>query len=309
MLSIFRMAMSPFGRILVVTLSIPIVKWLGNDQAAWVKVMVMWSVVAFALLIVCFRKCEEHVTIPAEQKKGNVTVWENLKALAANQYFWVTLVLWTLTVVHMTVSGTMLPYYCKYIFGNDTWMYSYLYLGETLLLVLGALLCPLFLRRIGKRNLALAGCIVAVIAQAVFFLDPRNYALALSTTFIRALGQAPLYALLFGMMGDAVEFGQWKTRVRQPSLVFGAASLGFKVGVGLASAGMGALLASSGYVSSVVGGATQPESALQMIMNIYLYGTLLIWMAAGIVLSGYRLDKVYPKIMEDLKEREAGGEL
>jgi GPH family glycoside/pentoside/hexuronide:cation symporter len=309
MLSIFRMAMAPLGRILVVSLTIPVVKWLGNDQAAWIKAMTLWSVVAFALLIVCFRKCEEHVAIPAEQKKGSVTIGKNLKALASNQYFWATLVLWTLTVVHMTVSGTVMPYYCKYIFGNDTWMYSYLYLSETLLLVIGALLCPLFLRRFGKRNLALAGCIVAVIAQAVFFLDPRSYALAISTTLIRALGQAPLYALLFGMMGDTVEFGQWKTRVRQASLVFGAGSLGFKLGVGLASAAMGALLHSSGYVSSLVGGAEQPESALQMIMYIYLYGTLLIWLAAAVVLAFYRLDKIYPKIMEDLKEREANGEL
>lgn len=207
MLSIFRMAMSPFGRILVVSLTIPVVKMLGNNQSAWAKAMALWSIVAFAMLMICFRSCEEHVDIPGMHKVGRVTIRKNLGALASNQYFWSTLVLWTLTCVHLTVSGTVTPYYCKYIFGNDTWMYSYLYLGETGLLVLGA------------------------------------------------------------------------------------------------------LLAHSGYISSMTGGAVQPESAKQMIMNIYLYGTLCIWVLAAVVLYFYRLDMIFPKIMADLQEREESGEM
>ena len=34
---------------------------------------------------------------------------------------------------------TILPYYCKYVFHNDSWMYSTLYLSETIVLIVGIL--------------------------------------------------------------------------------------------------------------------------------------------------------------------------
>ena len=46
-----------------------------------------------------------------------------------------------------------------------------------------------------------------------------------------------------------------------------------------------------------------------MIMNIYAYGTLMIWVIAVIVLFLYQLDKRYPEIMKELKLREARGEI
>jgi GPH family glycoside/pentoside/hexuronide:cation symporter len=69
LLSIFRMIISPFGRIISVTFTMPIVKLFGNDQAAWIKTMGLWVVIAMALLLFCFLKCEE--TITTEQKKNS----------------------------------------------------------------------------------------------------------------------------------------------------------------------------------------------------------------------------------------------
>ena len=171
-------------------------------------------------------------------------------ALLTNQYFWATLILWMITCIHQTLVGTVLPYYCKYIFGNDSWMYSTLYMAESVTLITGALLCPVLLKRFGKRSLSLLGCIVAVAAQAAFLLNPSSYEWALVTCILRALGQAPITAVVFGMMGDVIEFGQWKSHIRQESLVFGGGSLGFKMGVGATSAIISSLLMRSRYVSS-----------------------------------------------------------
>ena len=111
------------------------------------------------------------------------------------------------------------------------------------------------------------------------------------------------------MMGDVIEYGQWRSHIRQESLVFGGGSLGFKIGVGLTSACISQLLQVSGYISSATGGASQPASAKAMIMSIYQYGTLLMWVIAAVVLLFYKLDKIYPQIMHDLAAREARGEM
>ena len=98
----------------------------------------------------------------------------------------------------------------------------------------------------------------------------------------RAIGLAPLNAVVFGMIGDVVEFGQWKTHVRQESLIFAGGSIGTKVGAGVASAAMTGLLSLGGYISTASGGVTQPDSALDMIVNIYKVGPLIV--AGGVLL-------------------------
>ncbi len=310
MLSIFRMSMAPIGRIIAVTLTQPVVKLLGDDQAAWAKAMMIWVVIAFIMLLICFFNCKEMESGDDDNNKDTkVGIGTALKTLVTNQYFWACLILWTVTCVHSTIVGTALPYYCKYIFGNDTWMYSVLYLAETLTLVIGAMLCPMLLKKFGKRQISLIGAIIAVAAQALFLVNTQSYEWALITSIIRALGEAPLTAIVFGMLGDAVEFGQWKSHIRQTSLIFAGGALGFKLGTGITSAILSNLLSAAGYISSAGEGVVQPDSALAMIQNIYVWGPILVWVIAVIVLALYKLDKKYPAIMKELAEREARGEI
>ena len=49
------------------------------------------------------------------------------------------LLLWMFQSTNQAVVGTILPYYCKYVFHNDSWMYSTLYLSETIVLIVGVL--------------------------------------------------------------------------------------------------------------------------------------------------------------------------
>lgn len=82
-----------------------------------------------------------------------------------------------------------------------------------------------------------------------------------------------------------------------------------KLGAGITSAVITGLLSLAGYVSSQAGAAGQPESAMNMIVDIYKYGPMIVWIVVIITLLFYKLDKQYPKIMEELMEREARGEL
>ena len=69
-LSVLRMGLSPIGKIVAATCTLPLVKLLGNDQAAWIKVMSVWAVLALALLLLCFFRCEEKVQIEARKMRS-----------------------------------------------------------------------------------------------------------------------------------------------------------------------------------------------------------------------------------------------
>ena len=110
-------------------------------------------------------------------------------------------------------------------------------------------------------------------------------------------------------MVSCIEYSQWKFHVRQEGLIFSGGSVGTKIGSGVTSAALTGLLSYAGYVSSASGLITQPQSAIDMIVSLYMYGPILVWIVLIIVLLAYNLDKIYPQIMKDLAKREAEGKL
>lgn len=309
LLSVFRMGMSPLGRIIAVTFTLPLVKFFGNDQAAWIKCMSIWAVLALILLVICFARCEEKVRIPARESQGNVSLGKNLKALVKNQYFWAVLLLWTFQGTTQTVVGTILPYYCKYVYHNDTWMYSTLYFIETVVIILVTFLCPLLRRFLHKSRIILLGGILVLAGQLLFLMDPYNFQWCIFTTVLRGVGQAPLSAFIFGMIGDVVEFGQWKTHLRQESFIFSGGSVGAKIGMGASQAVITGILSLCGYIASTGASVTQPDSVIHAIIGIYAFAPIIVWILVVVVVLLYRLDKKYPAIMQELGEREARGEM
>ena len=259
------------------------------------------------LLLLCFKNCEERVHIEAAEK-SNIGLGKNLKALFTNKYFWAVTILWMVQSSYNAVFGTTAPYFCKYILGNDE-LYSVMYTIEMVVIISGVLFSQVLLRRFGKRDLALAGSILVVVAQCILMTNPNSVAMAMGVTVLRAIGTVPLNACVFGMICDVIEYGQWKTHVRQESLIMSGSSVGTKFGQGVAGGIIGMLLTASGYISSTGKAVVQPESALHMIQNMFIYGPIILWGAAVIVLLFYKLDKHYDTIMADLKEREQRGEL
>ncbi|MBF1684427.1 MAG: MFS transporter [Selenomonas sp.] len=309
MLSITRMCLSPWGRILSVSATLPLVKVFGDTQMAWVEVMSIWAVVGLVLLVFCFSRCKETVVIEARAKAAKIPVGKALKALAVNPYFWVGMTIWMMQNVIFTITGTILPYYCKYIFADDT-IYGSLYLLETLVTIfVMAVFSPRLLRRFGKRNMSLGGVLICFIGHVIFLLNPTDFGWVVFSCVVRGIGFAPIQSVIFGFIGDAVEYGQWKTRLRQEGLIFSGGSVGTKVGSGLTSALLTGLLSYAGYISSSAGSVMQSQQVIDMIVSIYMWGPIFVWIVLIVVLYFYELDQKYPEIMRDLVAREARGEM
>lgn len=309
MLSITRMCLSPWGRILSVSATLPLVKVFGDTQMAWVEVMSIWAVVGLVLLVFCFSRCKETVVIEARAKAAKIPVGKALKALAVNPYFWVGMTIWMMQNVIFTITGTILPYYCKYIFADDT-IYGSLYLLETLVTIfVMAVFSPRLLRRFGKRNMSLGGVVICFIGHVIFLLNPTDFGWVVFSCVVRGIGFAPIQSVIFGFIGDAVEYGQWKTRLRQEGLIFSGGSVGTKVGSGLTSALLTGLLSYAGYISSSAGSVMQSQQVIDMIVSIYMWGPIFVWIVLIVVLYFYELDQKYPEIMRDLVAREARGEM
>lgn len=309
LLSITRMCLSPLGRILAISATLPLVKVFGDDQMAWVMVMGMWAVPALCLLLFCFKNCKETVVIEARKAADAIPAKKAVRALLVNQYFWAGMVIWMMQNVILTLTATILPYYCKYIFFDDT-LYSGLFLLETLTTILVMATCsPKLLVRFGKRNMSLIGVTIALIGHLIFLLAPDSFPMLIFSCVVRGIGFAPVQSVIFGFLGDAVEFGQYKSHVRQEGMVFSASSIGTKVGPGVTSAIVTGLLSYVGYVATSTGSVMQAPEVVSMIMSVYMYGPIIVWVIFIVTLWLYQLDKKYPAIMQELARREAAGEM
>lgn len=309
-LSIYRMGIAPMGRILGVSLTLPIVKLFGNDQSSWIKTMAIWASISIVLNLFCFFNCKENVDIPARKSMGKIPLGKSLKALFTNAYFYAGICFQMFQNIIMAITGTMLPYYCKYVFHNDTWLYSAMYFVETaLMIVITMVFSPILLKKFGKRNMSLYGVIIALAGQVIYMINPYSMPLVFMSCIVRGIGFAPLNSVFYGFVGEAVEYGQYKSHIRQEGLIFAGSNMGTKFGAGATAALMTTLLSVAGYISSSGTTVVQPQSAINMIIGIYKWGPVIVWVAYIVLLLLYKLEKNYPTIMKELQRREALGEM
>ena len=245
-INLFRMAMSPIGNMIVSAASLPIINRMGGDQAAWIKVTLIYSVVAIGLLLWCFFGTKERVNTQAAQEAEKLPASVRFGALIHNKYFLMILFASLFLAVYQTVNGTVATYYAQYILGNNEY-YSVLNLAENIPQVVVIMILAPFIKKFGKRNLVLAGAILTMVAQLTLLAVPANPAFVAAVAAIRGIGKAPLFGCVFTMMADVVNYGHWKTGVRVQALIFSAATVGQKFGGGITGAIIGQLMDKSGF--------------------------------------------------------------
>lgn len=142
-----------------------------------------------------------------------------------------------------------------------------------------------------------------VVNIILYFLTPANASSTLVLTLLLIAGALNGFctALLYGMIGDTVEYGQWKTGIRADGLCSSGTSFMLKLGGALAPTMLLAMLAANGYVE---GAANQTASALST-MNIMMNLIPAVLVAISFVLFlFYKLDAgTHSQIIADLKER------
>jgi glycoside/pentoside/hexuronide:cation symporter, GPH family len=94
---------------------------------------------------------------------------------------------------------------------------------------MGMILVWPILKRMGKRDAALCGTGVVVIGQAIMHVAPRSFTVILIGTILKGFGFAPLRGTLFAMAADKIEYGEWKSGVRNEGLTCGVLALVTKI--------------------------------------------------------------------------------
>lgn len=301
--NVVRMAMSPIGNIVVTLTFLPLVNRMGGGQDAWVKLTAVYGIISAILMLICFFNTKERVEVLDDVGGEKIPLKKSIPALFKNKYFIILFLFFVLIALYQTYSGTMLTYYCKWNLGNDE-LLGIINFAAQIMMCISIPFIGLVINKLSKRSWAMLGGALIAAGSLIVVAAPTSIPVIWIGSFLRGLGTAPIYTVMFTMITDAIEYGQWKTGLRTPGAIQSAVTSGQKFGQGIGSAMIGFIMQAGGYHSEA-GVTTQSQQAMDTIFNLFVYGVALIGIGIIVLMLFYHLDKQYPQIMKELLERES----
>lgn len=300
-INVFRMFMAQVGQLVISGITLPLVNAVGGSQhqKSWIIVSVIYGVIAAVTFLFCFANTKERVTITNEAKES-ISIKESLQLMLKNNYWLLLAAVWVFLSLYINLSMMTASYYAKYVLGNENTAGALL--SATLLTALVVMLVlPFFIRKLGKRNVALIGCLICLAAQFLMLLRPSDLNWLMFCAVLRGIAVAAMMGTIFAMVADTIEYGHWKTGKRIEGVLYSTTTFGAKIGAGLGPAIALWILGTANYDGMA---AVQSEKAVSAIKLLYLYLPIPLLIVIPVIYMFYRLDKKYPAVIAELEARE-----
>ncbi|EUJ28505.1 Na+/xyloside symporter related transporter [Listeria floridensis FSL S10-1187] len=314
-LSTIRQFFGNFGSALFLPLTLPAVAFLGTmvgdgesgtkSAPGWTIWAIILGVITVIAMFTAFRGTNERVV--TRDSKRSVPMRESVKAIKGNYPWFIIIFINFVFWGAFAIRSSALPYYFKYNLGQEA-LGSLTLLGTVLQLATTALV-PFFVGRIGKRNTMMIGMVGTILSQLLLFLSEKtggNVPIILIAVACFYLSQGLIGALIAVMLSDAVDFGEWRNGIRAEGFVTSFSSFSAKLGMGIGSMILAAVLAMGHYIESTGGSAvTQPDSALNSISLGFIWIPLLGYVLSAAALAFNNVDKFEDQMARELEEKHA----
>ena len=292
-------AMIAIGIINIVT--IPLIESFGqgNAQQGYLMVAILYGIIFALCHIFCFAKTKEIVEIPAEQK---LALKIQLKAIMENKPYLLALIGQILFGFILYSRNADMLYYFTYVEGNAS-LFSMYSLAIIIPSVAGAACFPYVFKLTKNKGWSASAFAFGTGATmiALYFFSPVTspvgfYIFAALSQFFFSGFNTAIYAII----PDCVEYGEWKTGIRNDGFQYAFISLGNKIGMALGTSLLALVLGMQGYVSNAV----QNEEVIAIMRHAFSTIPGGLWILTAVVLTFYKLNKrLYNRIVRIVKYR------
>ena len=300
-ITIYRMIFSTTGYTLSMLVALPMVEFFGNDQFAWSITFAILGAIACLSFFITFIFCQERIVEPPAPKTSLKKTLSDIKEIFHNKY-WLYLTLTMLILFSAdVVFSTANTYYCRYFLNDANFVGTFIAITNVCKIGAMVLFLPYCIRKIGKRNALIFASLVEIIALSIRYIDPSSVSINMAVAVVLGLAKGFTYACMFSLLPDTVDYGEYISRERHSGLVYASASFATKL-----ASGVGAIIASGvmqfgGYVNNSV---TQSPSAMEAIMYSTTLIPIIMFVAGICIISFYKLDKIFPEVINELKRRK-----
>jgi len=293
-LSAYRVVLEALGGIAATSGAMPLIHMFSDESVGYAAMSTILAIPAMLCWWLCVALIREAPRQLPAQSFPSLRIW---RKLSDNTPFLLLAgaVVCGLIASNFTVST--LNYYFKYVIERED-------LIGTAFLCLSApvfIAVPVWIQvaaRVGKRNTFLAGMLgVNAALLCIFLCPPAHPTFVLCLLAVLGFFGASGGFNVWSMLGDTVDYGEWKTGLRTEGLIHGYIGLFMKLGMGLAKLIIGFGLSVAGYSAD----EDQSATALFGICVLFSLAPFTINLVAIILLMWYPLDYQFcNRIHDDL---------
>lgn len=248
----------------------------GNLAGGYLLTAVVYAVIAQIVFFIAFASVRERI----ETDRASLTLSSTFKAVKGNLAFWVLFAGVVVNAVASTIFTKSIVYYAHYVIGEAGAVREALTL-YTLAASAAVLGWMLIARKTSKSLVLTSGLLInAAVLLLLYILAPETKALFLSLTAMVGVGTAATIVAFWAMLPDTVEYGQWKTGVRDESIFFGLFQFSQKAASGLGVGAVGMILQAIGYAANA---EQSPETVSGLRVTSFLLPAIGVAIAALIV--------------------------
>ncbi|MGD1079891.1 MAG: MFS transporter [Candidatus Sulfotelmatobacter sp.] len=299
-ISSYRQIAANSAGFIIASLAIPMVKFFGrgNDALGYQFTMGLLSLLSVIFFVIAFFTTKERIQPDPQQK---TSLGQDLSDLLSNRA-WAVLFLVTLFyfAAILVRGNVMLPYF-RFVAGNVSLFAWFNGFGLAALL-LGVSLSTAVSVRVGKRELFIASMILAgIFSMALYVISPHATYVIIATEVLRQFSFGLSGPILWAMMGDVADYGEWKNGRRATGAVTGGIVFALWAGLALGGAIAGWLLSAYGLVSKADVQSVHTQTGILLTASTYAG---LFFLAAAACLFFYPLTREKNQsIANELAER------
>ena len=293
--------------LLIQTITVSAVEWLGGGAAGWRMVAFIYCIVGVITNTIAVLSVKElpeeelNAGKAAEEKNDDkLTLLQSAKLLFTNKYYVMICGVYILQQLYGAMINVGI-YFMTYVL-LDKELYGTFAWAVNIPLIIALIFTPTLVAKwkgMYKLNkysymIATVGRLLVVVAGYM-----GSVPLMLLFTAVAALGQGPWQGDMNAVIACCSEYTYLTKKKHIDGAMYSCTSLGVKIGGGLGIAISGWMLSLSGFVNGDY--AVQPDSCINMMYIMYLWIPFIIDLLITVILSFMNVEEANQK----LKEKEA----
>lgn len=301
MLAGVRMIFATLGGLFTVFATLELATYLGDSNlpAGFLGVSLIYATMATLIFTVTFlATAEQPIHTPTERFKfSQITA-----PLKHNKALWILIVAIVFGASGNAIFGKGLIYYIKYVAALD------ITITGALVALTGAvsLSVPFWIavsRKLNKRSVWLIGSLITIAAQATLYLTPPgSEAIFFALIALLGIASGAFNVTFWSMLPDTVEYGEWKTGIRDEGIIFGVNQLALKTASGIGISLLGITLEMIHYQANQV----QTPETLQAIPQLVILLPLGLTILSAVSIAYYPINKhIHGRLVRILEWRRA----
>ena len=297
-LNTYRFIAGFLGQFIVTGLALTLAEFFGHGNKAqgFQYTVFMFAILSLIFFFITFKTTKERVQPPKAQKNS---LKEDLKNLFANKAWRILAIVGIISFIMFAMQNAAIAYYFKYYLGRENNVQLFNVLGTVALIVALPLSKPLA-KRFGNKNVFIGSSLISgVFFMLIYLPGVTDITTIYVFNIIAKMAYAPAVPLLWTMIADSADYGEWTTGRRATGLYFSAAVFAQKAGWGIGAAIAGWILTISQFVPNV----TQNDSAITGIKLLVSVIPGILYMSCALFMIFYKIDSKTTDLMK--KELDA----